>query len=46
MEAIGIAAQVYLLTFIVALGISFLIKGLLGVITRITPKPKKDIIKE
>jgi len=46
MEAIGIAAEVYLIAFVVALGISFLIKGMLGVITRISPKPKKEIIKE
>jgi hypothetical protein len=46
MEAIGIAVQVYLIAFVVALGISFIIKGLLSVITRITPKPKKEIIKE
>lgn len=41
-EAIGIATQVYLLGFVVALGVSVMIKILMGVIHAVTPKEKKE----
>lgn len=40
MESVGIAFEVYLIGFVVAIFIAGLIKGLLGVIKRITPKSK------
>ena len=39
-ESVAIAIQVYLIAFVVAIVIAFLIKGMLALIRRLTPKKK------